>query len=328
MRRREFITLLGGAAASSLAWPPAPRAQSMPLIGFLGSVSPVGWQRYMAGFHLGMKDEGFVESRNVAIEYRWAEGRYDQLPKLAAELVNLRVAVLVASGGAPPALAAKAATATIPVVFTAVADAVALGLVASFNRPGANLTGVSAATAVLVAKRLELLSEIAPKAATFGLLVNANSQSAAAEVDEARRAAATRGKSLEVFKAATEDDFEPVLADFVSRRGDALIVSADPFFNVRRERLVTVIARHAVPAIYGWREYPLGGGLVSYGADLAEQYRQAGVYTGRILKGTKPADLPIVQPVKFELVINLKTARTLGLTVPQTLLTAAEEVVE
>src|SRR5216683_1742017 len=275
MGRREFITLVGGAAAS---WPRAARAQqlAMPIVGFLSSRSPEEAAVHTAAFRRGLSETGFVEGQNVAIVYRWAEGHYERLPVLANELVNLRVSVVMSGGGAPSALAAKAATATIPIVFVIGDDPVKEGLTASFNRPGGNLTGVSFLTGELGAKRLGLLCELVPNASAVALLLNPN----------------------------------------------------DPFFDSRRDRIMSLAARNAVPAIYHIREFPAAGGLMSYGASLADAYRQVGNYTGRILKGEKPADLPVMQPTKFELVINLKTAKALGLTVPPSLLARADEVIE
>jgi len=328
MRRREFISILGGAAA---AWPlaaPAQQPAKLPIIGFLGTASPMGWENYIAGFHRGLSEVGFVEGRNVKIEYRWAQGNYDQLPALAAELNGLRATVIVAAGGSIAALAAKAAAPTIPIVFTGTADPVEQGMVASLNRPGGNLTGVSLLTNVIVAKRFELLSAMVPKATVFGILVNPASPTVDREVTTAREAAAARRMSLHELRAATEKEFEAVFADFAAQHGEALIVSADPFFNSRRNRLIGLAARRAIPTIYGFSEYPNAGGLASYGPDLSDQYRLSGIYAGRILNGEKPSDLPVIQPAKFHFVVNLETAKTLRLELPSTVLAIADEVIE
>jgi ABC-type uncharacterized transport system substrate-binding protein len=325
MRRREFITLLGGA----VAWPLTARAQrGMPVIGFLSSRSPGESAGVVAAFREGLREIGFVEGQNLTIAFRWAEGRYDRLPALAAELTGLRVALLFAAGGPPSALAAKAATSTIPIVFSAASDPVRLGLVASLNRPGGNITGMSTLTISLGAKGVELLKELIPKAAVIAYLVNPSNPSGELEIKEAQAAAKALGIQLRVLKASTEAELDAAFAALIKLRADGLVIAGEPFFDSQRERIVGLAARHAVPASYAWRENVLAGGLMSYGNRLTESYRLAGIYAGRILKGEKPADLPVMQPTKFELVLNLKTAKALGLTIPQSLLVRADEVIQ
>src|SRR4051812_42540027 len=327
MRRREVIVGVGAAAA----WPLEAGAQqrAMPVIGFLSSRAPGESSPVLAAFRKGLAETGFAEGQNVAIAFRWAEGRYAELPALAAELVGLNVAVVLAAGSTPSARAAKAASSTIPVVFSGVPDPVGLGLVASLNRPGGNVTGMSTLTSELGGKSVEVLKEMLPKAAVFAYLINPSSPSAEdPEANGARMAARAFGVELKMVTESTDRELDDVFPAIKALRPDGLIVSPDPFFDSRRDRLVALSAQHAVPAKYGWREYVLDGGLMSYGTDLPDNYRRAGVYVGRILKGEKPADLPVMQPDKFELVINLKTAKALGLEVPPRLIERADEVIE
>jgi putative tryptophan/tyrosine transport system substrate-binding protein len=317
MRRREFIAGLGGAAV----WQVVARAQQskVPMIGFLSSGSPGPFALLLAAFHQGLKDGGYVEGRNVAVEYRWAEGRYVQLPALAAGLVRRRVAVIAATGGTLSARAAKAATATIPVLFVA-ADPVGDGLVASFSRPGGNVTGISVFTTELAPKRLQWLRELVPKAGKIATLINSANVTDMQETEAVNRA----GLQVLTIKAEAESDFEAAFTEAAQQGVDALLVSADPLFNARRAQLVALAARHSLPAAYPWREYVAAGGLMSYGTSLAGTYRQVGQYVSRVLKGDKPADLPVQNPTKFELVINTKTAKALGLIIPETLLATAD----
>jgi putative ABC transport system substrate-binding protein len=327
MKRREFI-LLGGAAA---AWPLAARAQqpAMPVIGHLNPTSPEMDSDRLRGFRQGLRDTGYVEGENVTIAYRWADGQYDRVPELVADLVHRKVAVIVVAGTTAAALAAKAATTTIPIVFIAAEDPVKLGLVASLARPGGNATGVNFFSIELVAKRLELVRELIPGAARVAVLVNAaNATSAQTTVREVETGARGIGLQIQIFSASTSREIDEIFTSFARERPDALFVSPDPFLSSRRVQLVLLTARHAIPAIFTRRDIAEAGGLISYGANNMDAHRQLGVYAGRILKGAKPADLPVVQSTKFELVINAVTARTLGLTVPPKLLALADEVIE
>jgi putative ABC transport system substrate-binding protein len=324
--RRTFLALMIGAAARPL--PAHAQRPAMPVIGFLGSASPVAAAHFLRAFREGLGTGGYVEGRNLAIEYRWAENRYDRLPALAEDLVRQRVAVIIASGGPVPALAAKAATSTIPIVFTATSDPVKLGLVASVNRPGGNITGSGMLTIELEPKRMEFLRELVPGARTVGALVNPNRTDVAAQIRAVQDAARMLGLEVTLLRAGNERDLDPAFAALAQQREAALVVGADPFFNDRRAQVVALAARHAIPTIYMMRDFVAAGGLASYGASIAAGYRQAGVYAGRILNGARPADLPVVQPTTFELAINLRTAKALGLTVSPTLLARADEVIE
>jgi putative ABC transport system substrate-binding protein len=327
LKRREFITLLGSAA---VAWPFAARAQqpAMPVIGFLSSRSSHESTHLLAGFGRGLAENGYVDGQNVTIEHRWAEGQYDQLPALAAELVGRAVSVIVAVGGDQTAMAAKAKTSTIPIVFTLGSDPIKLGLVASYNRPGGNVSGISTLVNILEPKRLGLLHELVPQATVIGILFNPDNPPAEQQLRSLEEAARDLALQLRVLHASTDGAIETAFKSIAQNRISALAVAADPFFNSRRDKIVALAARQAIPAMYPFREYPVAGGLMSYGIDLPDAYRQAGLYAGRILKGAKPADLPVVQPSKFEFVVNLKTAKALGLKLSDNLMSVADEVIE
>jgi ABC-type uncharacterized transport system substrate-binding protein len=328
LKRRALVALLGGAAAT-VAWPRAARAeQAIPVIGFLSSLAPGDLIHVMPAFHDGPSRTGLVEGRSVAIEYRWAEGNYQRLPALAADLVNRKVNVIAAISGTPSALAAKAATATIPIVFAIGGDPVAPGLVGSLSRPGGNVTGVSFYNAPVVTKRLDLARELAPSGSTIGVLVNPNNPPSAAEGTAAQTAAAAIRQPLLILNAGTQNQIDDAFAAIKHQRIGALIVSADPFFFSERVKLIILMARHALPTIFSDRELAEAGGFISYGSSRTDSYRQAGEYVGRIVRGEKPGDLPVVLPTKFHLVINLKTATSLGIDVPASVLARADEVIE
>ena len=324
MRRRQFLGVLGSAAA----WPVAARAQqpTIPVVGFLHSGSSGSLAYLAAAFRKGLSEMGYVENQNVAIEYRWAENKTDRLPELVNELLSRPVAVIAGNGMGSQV--AKSATATVPILFVVGGDPIKAGLVSSFNRPGANVTGVTVLTNEIAPKRLALLRELIPNAALIALLTNPAGVSANSDAADFLMAAETVGQQALILNAVNERDFETLFATLVQRRASGLIVAGDPFFNSSREKLVALASRHGIPTVYEWREFAEAGGLMSYGTFITDAYRQLGVYAGRILKGTKPAELPVLQPTKFELVINLKTAKTLGLTIPPTLLARADDVIE
>jgi putative ABC transport system substrate-binding protein len=331
MKRREFVASLGAAAiAPAVGWPPAAHAQqsALPVIGFLNPTSPAGYPHVIASFHRGLRETGYVEGQNVVIEYRWGEGDHRRMPALAAELVRLGVTVIASTGGDSGALAAKAATQTIPIVFNSAGDPVKTGLVKSLNRPGGNMTGVSRVGSDILPKRLEMIAEAVPKADTIAFLVNPRMATADARIRDVQTAAQRLGRRIEIVRASTDAELESAFAGMAQAGVRALLVINETFFNTRSAKIGALSLRHAIPAIYQNREFAAGGGLMSYGASLAEAYRLVGVYTGRILKGEKPADLPVQQQSKIEFIVNLKTARALGVTVPLPLLALADEVIE
>ena len=327
MRRREFITFLASVVAG---WPLRARAQQtvLPAVGFLNSASPLPWENYVAGFRAGLKEAGFVDGQNVTIEFRWAEGHYDRLPGMAADLVRRKVAVLVATGGAPSVVAAKAATSTIPIVFTAGVDPVRQGFVTSLSRPGGNITGVNLFVTVLEGKRLGLLRALVPGVQLIAVLFNPNRPNHADEVREVQEAARALGQQIHILLASSESAINAAFATATQLHAGALLVGTDAFFNSQRDKIIALAARHSIPTIYEQRDFALAGGLMSYGTNLANGYRQVGVYVGRILKGEKPGDLPVVQSTKFEFVINLNTAKALGIEVPPNLSAEADEIIE
>jgi putative tryptophan/tyrosine transport system substrate-binding protein len=326
MKRREFISVLGGAVA---AWPLAAHGQpsATTVIGFLSTGSLQGFAPYVVEFRKGLADTGHIEGSTLVIDFRWAEGQFDRLPELAEELVRRGVSLIVATGGSISAQAAKAATASIPIVFTSGFDPVAVGLVPSLNKPGGNVTGVSIFASQLSAKRVGILRELLPSAA-IAMLINPSNPNAPLELEDAKSAEALTGQTIRVLNASSDGDLDILSADFDRKRPGALLVSADPFFVAQRKRLIEIAAKYAIPAVYGDRQIASDGGLLSYGASIADAYRQVGVYAGKILNGAKPADLPILQPTRFELVINMKTAKTLSLAIPPALLALADEVIE
>jgi putative ABC transport system substrate-binding protein len=327
MRRREFIKVVVGSTA---VWPFTARAQqsALPVVGFLNSASPQPWENYVAGFRAGLKEAGYVDGQNVTIEFRWAEGHYDRLPDMAADLVRRKVNVLVSTGGLPSVVAAKAATSTIPIVFTTGSDPVRIGIVASLSRPGGNMTGVSLFVTDLEAKRLGLLRALVPGVQLIAVLFNPSRPEHAIQMKQLQEAARTIGQQIRILLASDEAAINAAFANAAQLHAGAMLVGSDPFFNSERDKIVKLAAQYSIPAIYEQREHAVAGGLMSYGTNLSDGYRQVGVYAGRILKGEKPGDLPVVQASKFEFVINLKTAKVLGLTVPEGLLNAADEMIE
>jgi putative tryptophan/tyrosine transport system substrate-binding protein len=326
MRRREFICVTCGAVASPLV--AAAQQSAMPLVGFLDNGSSGRSSHLASAFREGLRETGFVENENINIEYRWADGRYNQLPELTADLVRRHVAVIAALGGNTSALAAKSATATIPIVFVTGANPVEAGLVASLNRPGGNLTGITTLGVELGAKRLELLHELVPKAALIALLVNPANRSAAIQVRDVEAAARNLGREIQVVRASTDHDIDAAFATLMRSQTGALVIAPDSFLNSRSEQLAALTLRHAMPAVYTYREFAAAGGLISYGSNITDSYRQVGVYAGRILRGEKPANMPVQQSTKVEMIVNLKTAKALGLTVPLSVLGRADEVIE
>jgi ABC-type uncharacterized transport system substrate-binding protein len=326
MRRREFIALVGGVAA----WPHAGRSQqsAMPVIGYLGAQSPAVFTSRVRAFRQGLAELGFVEGRNVAIEFRWAEGQHNRLPALAAELVNLRVTVIVAPGGAPAALAARSATTTIPIVFEMGADPVAMGLVDSLSRPGGNLTGVSSLSVEVTPKRLEFLHQVLPAAGVFAVLVNPTSPTAESQLRNLQSAAGTLGLKLRVLHASAARDLDTVFATLSQLRASGLVIASDTFLGTHGEQLAALAVRHAVPTVHQSRDFTIAGGLMSYGGSFVQSHRQAGIFAGRIIMGAKPADLPVRQVTKIEFLINLRTAKSLGVTFPHSLLVLADELIE
>lgn len=328
MQRREFITLVGGAAAA--AWPVSVRAQqsALPVIGFLHSASANAFAPMMAAFRKSLSEAGYVEGQNVAIEYRWAQGQFDRLPDLAADLVRHQVSVVFAGGGLDPSLAAKAATSKIPIVFANGTDPVEAGLVSSFDHPGANVTGITFLLNTLGPKELEVLYELVPKAALVAALINPKSSTAASQLKDLQDTALALGRQLRIFHASSEREIDAVFASLAQLQLGGLVIGADAFFFSRRDQFVTLVTRSSIPTIYPWREAVVAGGLASYGSSITDAYRLAGIYTGRILKGDKPASLPVQQSTKTELVINLKTAKALGLNIPNTIIGRADELIE
>ena len=328
MRRRNFLSVLGGAAA---AWPPLvafAQQPAMPVVGFLSSLSQFEASNLVAAFRRGLAESGFVEGRNVVIDYRWADGRYDRLQAMASDLVSRPVALLMSTGGDPTLVAAKAATTTIPIVFTTGFDPVKAGIIASFNRPGGNLTGVHVLTTGLEAKRFGLLQELVPASAAIAVLVNPNNTHTQIQLKDVQDAARAAARPIHVLHASAERDLETSFANLGQQKPGALLVASDPWLSTRRDQLIELSARYAVPTMYQWREFVDAGGLMSYGTNLADAYRSAGIYAGRILKGANPTDLPVLQPTKFQLVINLKTAKVLGLQIPPGVLAIADDVIE